>query len=243
MEEDELTDRKKLAIGLTAIVLGIVTTIAASVFVHGAESPLVDTFGRDLYPIVPRGWVPATIGQLVAVGGALLAVAGATFAFVYDRQLTWARAAVGAALFTGLLLILFAVIPNQWVTLAQSSLEWTPQKVFVTIPPALVLGNEMSVSYKTLQEIIAGTYPVVMLAVIATVMVKWQTRSRTIDKPKPTPVSSFGRPMRDGPGFAPAGEAETMPVAGATEHASQTSAAGTPEPISAFGRPMRDGPG
>lgn len=195
-----LTDRKKLAIGLGLIVVGFVTTVAASLFVHVAESPLVDAYGNESYTVVPRGWFPATIGQLVAVGGVLLAIGGATLAFVYGRPLTWARATVGAALFTGLMVVIFGVIPNQWVALAQASLEWTPQKILVTIPPALVLGNDLSISYATLQEMIIGGYPVVMLGIVATVMIVWQNRSRAVEKPKPTPVSSFGRPMRDGPG-------------------------------------------
>ena len=195
-----MTDRQKLAAGLTAIAIGIITVIAASLFVHAAESPTTDIVGNELWPLVPRGWVPATIGQLVAIGGVFLILGGATLGFVFDRPLTWARAAIGAGLFTAMALVIFAVIPNQWVTLTQASLEWTPQKTFVTIPPALVLGNEMSISYSTLQQMIVGAYPVAMLILIAGTMVVWQKQTRKVKKDKPTPISSYGRPMRDGPG-------------------------------------------
>ena len=67
-----MTDRQKLAAGLTAIAIGIITVIAASLFVHAAESPTTDIVGNELWPLVPRGWVPATIGQLVAIGVAAL---------------------------------------------------------------------------------------------------------------------------------------------------------------------------
>lgn len=193
-----MTNGMKLAAGLTAIVIGAVTTIAASMFVHAAESPTTDAVGNELYSFVPRGWFPATIGQLIAIGGVFLILGGATLAFVYGRPFTWARAAIGAWLFTAMAVVVFGVIPNQWVALAQASLEWTPQKVFVTIPPALVLGNELSISYAALQQMIIGGYPVVMLGLIATVMVQWQKRTRAVKKPRPTPVSAFGRPMRDG---------------------------------------------
>jgi len=195
-----VTNGKKLAAGITAIVLGSVVAIAASMFVHAAESPTTDAVGNELYSLVPRGWFPATLGQLVAIGGIFMILGGATFAFVYGRPFTWARAAIGAWLFTAMALVVFAVIPNQWVALTQASLEWTPQKILVTIPPALVLGNEVSVSYATLQQMIVGGYPVVMLILIATVMVQWQKRTRAVEKPKPTPVSSFGRPIKEGPG-------------------------------------------
>jgi hypothetical protein len=200
VEDNAVTNGKKLAIGLAAIVIGAFVVIAASLFVHAAESPTTDAVGNELYSWVPRGWFPATLGQLVAIGGIFMILGGATFAFVYDRPFTWARAAIGAWLFTAMALVVFAVIPNQWVALTQSSLEWTPQKILVTIPPALVLGNEVSVSYAALQQMIVGGYPVVMLGLIAMVMVQWQKRTRAIEKPKPTPVSAFGRPMQDGPG-------------------------------------------
>jgi hypothetical protein len=200
VEDNAVTNRTKLAAGLTAIAIGVVTAIAASVFVHAAESPTTDAVGNEIYSFVPRGWFPATIGQLVAIGGVFLILGGATLAFVYGRPFTWTRAAIGAWLFTAMAVIVFGVIPNQWVALAQGSLEWTPQKVLVTIPPALVLGNELSISYATLQQMIIGGYPVVMLGLIATVMVQWQKRTRAVKKPRPTPVSSFGRPMRDGSG-------------------------------------------
>ena len=193
-----MTNGTKLAAGLTAIAIGAVVTIAASVFVHAAESPTTDAVGNELYSFVPRGWFPATVGQLIAIGGVFLILGGATLAFVYGRPFTWARAAIGAWLFTAMAVVVFGVIPNQWVALAQASLEWTPQKVFVTIPPALVLGNEVSISYATLQQMIIGGYPVVMLGLIAIVMVQWQKRTRAVKKPRPTPVSAFGRPMRDG---------------------------------------------
>ena len=195
-----MTDRQKLAAGLTAIAIGIITVIAASLFVHAAEAPAADVVGNELWPLVPRGWVPATIGQLVAAGGVFLMLGGATLAFVFDRYLTWARAAIGAFLFTAMALFVFAIIPNQIVALTQGSLEWTPQKILVTIPPALVLGNEMSISYATFQQMIIGGYPVAMLILIAGTMVVWQKRTRAVKKDKPTPISSFGRPMRDGPG-------------------------------------------
>jgi hypothetical protein len=70
----------------------------------------------------------------------------------------------------------------------------------VTIPPALVLNNDLSISYDALKDIISGTYSVIALILVAITMVKWQDRSKEKVKPasKPTPVSKFGRPMRVG---------------------------------------------
>lgn len=172
--------------------------LLGSLFVHAAESPATDEFGNELWSLVPRGWVWVTLGQIVALGGVLLIMAGILLAFVYGRRMTWARASIGAFLFTGLMLVLFGVVPNQWLTLAQAELEWTPTKTFVTIPEALVLGNQVSISYAALKDMIAGGYSALMLIVIAVVMIKWQDhqKEKASGAPKPTPVSRFGRPMR-----------------------------------------------
>ena len=193
-----LSDHRKLVAGLAATAVGFVVMLAGSAFVHAAESPEIDTLGNELWPYIPRGWVWFSLGQIVALGGVLLMLAGITYAFVYDRRLTWARASIGATVYVGLMLILFAIIPNQWLTLAQAELEWTPTKVFLTIPPALVLNNELSISYDALKDIISGTYSAVMLVVVAVAMVKWQnhTKEKAEAPPKPAPVSKFGRPMR-----------------------------------------------
>lgn len=197
-ERTILSDRTKLVAGLAAIAVGFVVLVVASMFVHATEAAVADEFGNELWGFVPRGWVWATLGQTVALGGVLLMMAGVTLALVYDRPMTWARAAIGGFLFVALLLILFGVVPNQWLTLAQAELEWTPTKLLVTVPPALVLQNDVSVSFAAFKDMIAGGYAVVVLVVIIIVMIKWQDhqKEKASAKPKPTPVSKFGRPMR-----------------------------------------------
>lgn len=191
-----MNERKRLAIGYLAILVGIATTILASVAVHMSEAPEFDEFGKALYTFMPRGWLIVTIFQSIALGGVLLAMAGATYGFIYKRTLTWARAMFGAVLFSALMMILFAVIPNQFLTLAQSTLEWTPQKVFVTIPPILVLNNTVEISYAALKDMISAGYSTTMLIVVAIVMYQIQERAKRTDVPKPSPVSDYGRPLR-----------------------------------------------
>lgn len=186
----------KRGIGLGAIVLGLITVLIFSWLTHATEAPVMDDLGNELYRWIPRGWFWTTAAQFIAVNGAILAMAGVAIAFVWDRPLTWARAGLGAALFTGLMVIIFGVIPNQMLTLAQGPLEWTGQKIFLTIPPALVLNNELTISYETLKDMIIGGYAFTNLIVIAIVMVVWQNYHRKKDEPKPTRVSEYGRPIR-----------------------------------------------
>lgn len=184
-------------IGLGAIVIGSVTAVFGALVAHFTALPAVDALGQDLYPSIPRGWVWELVGQVICLTGGLMILAGITLAFVYGRELTWARAAIGALVFTTVMMIVFGIIPNEWLTLTQSTLEWTPQKVFITIPPGLVRGSEINVSYAALKDIVSGTYAVVALVAVAVVMYQWQERQRRrATEPPPVPVSRYGRPLK-----------------------------------------------
>ncbi len=188
--------RKQLIAGIALILLGLAVTIGGSILVHMAGSPEVDELGREIFPGVPRGWQVVTFAQSIALGGVLISMWGATYGFIWKRPLTWARAMLGALLFAGLMFILFAIIPNEFLTLTQATLEWTPQKIFITIPPFLVLGNEVSISYAALKDMISAGYVTVLLILIPVVMYKWQERAKKEPAEKPEPVSRYGRPLR-----------------------------------------------
>lgn len=82
--------------------------------------------------------------------------------------------------------------------MTQSTLEWTPQKVFVVLPSGLVLNNEVAISYAALKDMISGGYSLGAFIGVAVFMWWWQGRQKRADEPKPTPVSAYGRPMRVG---------------------------------------------
>lgn len=191
-----VTDRKYLITGIVLIAIGLVVAIGGSFLVHMAEAPEVDSLGRELYPGVPRGWVVVLIAQIIALGGVVVAMAGITIGFIWNRTLTWARAMLGALVFTGFMFILFAVIPNQFLTLAQSTLEWTPQRVFITVPAAVVMNNDVAISYAALKDMIAAGYVTTLILAIPVAMWWWQGREDRKSAAKPTPVSNYGRPMR-----------------------------------------------
>lgn len=183
-------------VGAGLFVIGIVVMTVASIAVHMAEAPPFNNLGEEIYGNFPRGWAIVLAAQTVAVGGAVMAIAGLALIFVYRQKLTWARAMIGALLFTGLLFIVFAIVPNQMLTLFQSTLEWTPQKIVITVPPFLVLNNDLSISYAALKDMIVAGYVTILLLVIPVIMYKWQGRAEQANAPKPEPVSNYGRPMR-----------------------------------------------
>ena len=183
-------------IGIAAVVVGVGTSLAGALWAHFTELPGVNNVGAEIYPSIPRGWLWVVIGQTVSLAGALLAMGGTALALLYRREMTWARASLGAALFAALTMILFGIIPNQWLTLAQGTFSWTSQKVVFTIPKWLVLNNEIAVSYGAIKDVVSGTYSVIVLAGTALGMYWWQIHSKkTTTAPPPEPVSTYGRPL------------------------------------------------
>ncbi|MCP4309230.1 MAG: hypothetical protein GY788_31020 [bacterium] len=191
---------RNFVLGLTAVLVGTALAIGGALWAHFTGLPTVDEVGRDLFPDIPRGWVWVLLGQLVSLGGVLLAMAGVALAYLYEKKMTWARSAVGGGLFTGLMMILFGVIPNQWLTYTQAVWEWTDQKIWVEIPTSLIGGNEVNLSAAAFKDVVSGTYSVVALGAVAIAMIRWQKRDeiRAAKKPKGTQenVSVYGRPLQ-----------------------------------------------
>jgi hypothetical protein len=206
-QETALDQRKYFIVGLAATILGTLASVAGFMFAHFTGLDELDSIGREIYPSIPRGWLWVLAGQMVSLGGALLAMGGLALAFLYERKMTWARASLGAALFTALMLILFGIVPNQWLTLAQGPWDWSSAKIAIRvigepggglplIPKWLVLNNEVAVSFAAVKEAIVAGYVTNLLIVIAVVMYKWQEREKArAAGPPPKPVSVYGRPV------------------------------------------------
>ena len=82
------------------------------------------------------------------------------------------------------------------LTLAQGPLEWTSERTLLTIPPVLVLGNELTITYETFKDMVVGGYAFTTLIVVAAAMVLWQNYDKKKDQPKPQRISEYGRPIR-----------------------------------------------
>ncbi len=196
MDDQAAEIRKLQRIGYGLFALGSVLAILGALFAHFTGLSEFDDVGREIYPSIPRGWLYEVIGQLVSLGGTLMVIAAIPIAYVYKRPMTWARASLGSLSFVSLMMILFGVIPNQWLTLTQSVWEWTPQKILVTIPPALVLGNEIEISMSALKDIVSATYVMITLGAVAVTMYKYQEMVKAGEKAAPPPpVSEYGRPL------------------------------------------------
>ena len=204
-----MTEQKRTRIGVIGVVIGFLLLAVGVAIAHFTGMGLEDSVGRPIYPSVPRCvffesdpdtcWVLPITGGLIAVLGSQIAIAAIVYGWIYGRKLTWALATVGAFLFTLEMLILLGVVPNQWLNLAQGTLDWSERKIFVTIPKWLVLNNNVAISYGTLKDIIVAGYATTVVAAVAVIAYLYQERDkRAARKAAVTTTSVYGRTVVKG---------------------------------------------
>ena len=138
--------------GLISIVSGLGGMTIGVIIAHFAGFPKGEVI--DYFNWIPRGWLPQTIGQLMAFGASQLLLLGMVLVVWNQKELTWAKATYFAFLTWIEMSILLGIVPSEWLNLAQGPLEWTGQRDFIQFPPILFLGNEISLSLGALKDII-----------------------------------------------------------------------------------------
>ena len=193
-----MTRERRIQIGVGGVVLGALVLVVGVLVAHFTGLPARDELGRDILPSIPRGWLYVTAGQLIGLAGSQIMVGALVFAWIFDRPLTWARAAVASLIAWIELVIFFGIVPSEWLNLAQGPLGWTSKTAF-TIPKWLVLNNEVNISYRTIKDLIsAGYYTNAFVALIVGVY-KAQIWYRDSFKAAPAPTTSvYGRPVLKG---------------------------------------------
>jgi hypothetical protein len=167
-----------------------------TVVVEGVETPLI----VDYFNWVPRGWLPKTAGYVVALAASQLLLAGAAIRYVLGEKMTWSRAGFAAWLAWFELVIVFGIVPSEWLNLSQTDLDWSKARVLVSIPAWLVLGNQVDFSLAALKDAISGTYHIVMLAAFGIFVLKLQQigKARPPAAPPKVKLSPYGRPLLKG---------------------------------------------
>ena len=125
----------------------------------------------------------------------LVGFAGVAGVVLYGKRrpvgapLSWGEAMAAAVIAMFLFLWWYGVIPHQWLTYAEGELSWRPDKLL--LEPS---GNQpITVSYKTLADIIAVVIYGVGLALHITLWAVWNDRGKK--KPAELPASRYGRPL------------------------------------------------
>jgi hypothetical protein len=198
-----LDKSQRSRLGWAMILLGALLLTVAVIWIHysslsrtavvdGVETPLV----VDYFNWIPRAWYWKALGYLGSFAASQLLLGGAAIAFVLGRPMTWARAAFTAFLAWLELVMIFGMVPSEWLSLAQTDLDWSRQKVFLEIPPILVLGNSVAFSFAALKDTVSLIYHVIMIGGATLFALRIQQIGKPRTQPqKPAPVSPYGRPL------------------------------------------------
>ena len=163
--------------------------------IDGVEIPYV----VDYFNWFPRGIWWKAIGYLIAGGAATFAMIGAIFLWVLNQPMTWARATIAAMIAWFALVFFFGIVPSEWLNFAQTDLEWGNDPAFA-IPPFLVLGNDVSLSWSAIKDSISMGYHVVMLGVggVLALEIQKMKDGRPAHKQPEALKSPYGRPLVKG---------------------------------------------
>ena len=189
---DAVTRRR---LGWLGIAVGAIVLTFGVLAVHYTSLDPQDSLGRDQFSWVPRGWQWIILSKMVAFGGSQIAIAGIILGWLWKEELTWARATVGAAIFTLQVTLYFGVVPNEWLSLTQGEFEWTSQNIWFTVPEWLVLNNEVQISFAAVKDVVSAGYSTGLLGAMLVGMYMWQERAKKAREAKPQPVSTYGRPI------------------------------------------------
>ncbi len=193
-----MTEQRRKLIGIGGIVAGLGMVAVGLVVAHFTFLPTEDALGNEVLPSIPRGWQLYTLGQLVAVGGSQLIVAGVFIGWLWEKPITWVRAAVASLLGWFQLVLYFGIIPSEMLNLAQGPLEWTSRTAF-TIPSWLVLNNEISISWLTIKDaLVAGYYTNAFIVLIVGIYMAQVWIKKRAEATPVIEISTWGRPMRKG---------------------------------------------
>jgi lysylphosphatidylglycerol synthetase-like protein (DUF2156 family) len=135
----------------------------------------------------------ATVGIMVAIA---LAAVVSRDPRSPDRQTTWVEAMLGALGVFAFFVLVYGVIPHEWLTFANSYLNMSSDR-FVTHP----LDRYVKLPYSALRDAVAALIYVIGLGANVVVWYRWQDRLAPKPEKEPTEAtvvrtSRFGRPLR-----------------------------------------------
>ena len=203
-----ISDQNRNIIGWSTLLLGAVLMAAAVLWIHYSKLPETETVNGVATPLVvdyfnwvPRGWFWKSLGYLGALAASQMMLVGAAFLWVLNQKMTWARASFAAFLVWIELVMVFGIVPSEWLNLSQTDLDWSGQRIAFDIPPILMLGNEVSISWAAIKDAISGGYNVGVLAAAGLFAYLLQQIYKPPRKrAAAAKLSPYGRPMVKGDG-------------------------------------------
>jgi hypothetical protein len=202
----ELSHAKRKTIGLVLLLGGLVGLVIGVIWLHWASFPKTEVVNGVEIPFVvdTMNWFPRGIwwkaGAYLFIGGVTtFALIGSLMLWVLNQRMTWARATVAAMITWLALLFFFGIVPSEWLNFAQTDLEWG-NDTFLVIPPILVLGNNVEISYSVIKDSVSMGYHLVMLGAGAVFAIQLQKikEGRPASAQPVERTSPYGRPLVKG---------------------------------------------
>ena len=108
---------------------------------------------------------------------------------------TWAQSMLGALAVFALFLLVYGVVPHEWLTWADSKLGLREDKILLNTRPIKFSG-------RALRDIVAATLYIIFLGFNTVMWIQWQKRGTAKPKaaaasatPEPAGTSAFSRPV------------------------------------------------
>ena len=108
---------------------------------------------------------------------------------------TWAQSMLGALAVFALFLLIYGVVPHEWLTWCDSKLGLRSDKIELSTRPIKITGQ-------TIRDVVAALLYIIFLGINTWMWIAWQKRGTA--KPKPAPAaatpepagtSAFSRPL------------------------------------------------
>ena len=203
----ELSDARRRTIGGALLLVGFLGLVLGVIWIHWSSLPKTEVVDGVTMPVVvdylnwwPRGTMWKGVGYLVVLGATTLMIVGALFLWVLNQKMTWARATVAAMIAWVALVFYFGMVPSEWLNFAQTDLDWSSQRIAFIIPPVLVLGNEVEISYAVIKDAISAGYHAVLLggAAVLAIQIQKIKEGRPASAAPVEKKSPYGRPLVKG---------------------------------------------
>jgi hypothetical protein len=204
----ELSDGRRKSIGGGLLLLGLLGLVLGVIWIHWSQLPETEIVDGETVPVVvdylnwwPRGMFWKAVGYMVVLGATTMTLIGAIFLWILNQPMTWARATFAAFVTFIALVFYFGMVPSEWLNFAQTDLNWSSQRVAVTIPPWLVLGNSVDISYAAIKDSIQMGYSLGLLAVAGVLAIQIQKMKEGRPASGAAPAekkSPYGRPLVKG---------------------------------------------
>lgn len=203
----ELSDARRKSIGASMLILGFLGLVIGVIWIHWSQLPQTEVVDGQTVPVTvdylnwwPRGSLWKGLGYLVILGATTMTLVGAAFLWVLNQTMTWARATFAAFIAFTALVFYFGMVPSEWLNFAQTDLDWSNQRTALTIPPFLVLGNTVEISWAMIKDSIQMGYSLGMLAFagVLTIQIQKMKEGRPASAAPAEKKSPYGRPLVKG---------------------------------------------